>query len=90
MIYMKMTLRMENTNFELEFDGAEEACEFINIFMRNNPKVSLLTLSQREKRQMLNDAANVAAELLGVDKKDPSFQEAVKITGEILGLKYDN
>ena len=39
---------------------------------------------------MLNDAANVAAELLGVDKKDPSFQEAVKIAGEVIGLKYDN
>lgn len=83
---MKMTLRMENTNFELEFDGAEEACEFINIFMRNNPKASLLNLSQREKRQMLNNAANVAAEILGVSKNDPDFQAAVKKTGELIGL----
>jgi hypothetical protein len=83
---MKMTLRMENTNFELEFDCVEEACEFINIFMRNNPKASLLTLSDVEKRQILNDAANVAAELLGVSKKDPIFQEAVKVAGEVIGL----
>ena len=87
---MKMTLKMTNANFELEFDEMEEACEFINIFMRNNPTASLIKMEDFEKRQMLNEAANVAAELLGVSKKDPSFQEAVKITGEILGLKYDN
>lgn len=88
---MKMTLRMENTTFDLEFDGAEEACEFINVFMRNNPKASLLALSQREKKKMLNDAANAAAELLGVSKQDPTFKAAMEIAGDIIGLKrYDN
>lgn len=87
---MKMTLRMENTNFELEFDGAEEACEFINVFMRNNPKASLLTLSQREKRQILNEAADIASELLGVSKKDPMFQAAVEVAGDIIGLNNGN
>lgn len=87
---MRMTLRMENTNFELEFDGAEEACEFINIFMRNNPKASLLNLSQREKQQMLNDAAIIAAEVLGVSKKDPIFKAAVEVASELIGLNNDN
>ena len=36
----------------LEFNGVEEACEFINVFMRNNPKASVLTLSQKEKSQI--------------------------------------
>ena len=83
---MKMTLKMEDTNFELEFNGVEEACEFINVFMRNNPKASVLTLSQKEKRQILDNAASAAAELLGVNKKDPSLQEAIKIAEEVLGL----
>lgn len=83
---MKMTLRMENTNFELEFDGAEEACEFINVFMRNNPKASLLNLSNVEKRQILSDAAIVAAEYLDLNEDDPVFREAVKIAGKIIGL----
>ena len=87
---MKMTLRMENTNFELEFDGAEEACEFINVFMRNNPKASLLTLSQREKRQILNEAVDIASELLGVSKKDPMFQAAVEVASDIIGLNNGN
>ena len=87
---MRMTLRMENTNFDLEFDGAEEACEFINVFMRNNPKASLLTLSQREKRQMLNEAASVAADVLGISKRDPMFKAAVEIAEEIIGLNNDN
>ena len=90
MINMKMTLRMENTNFELEFDGAEEACEFINVFMRNNPKASLLKLSQREKRQILSEAADIASELLGVSKKDPMFKAAVEVASEIIGLNNDN
>lgn len=83
---MKMTLRMENTNFELEFDGAEEACEFINVFMRNNPKASLLNLSNVEKRQILNDAVSVAAEYLDINEDDPVFREAIKIAGKIIGL----
>ena len=83
---MKMTLRMENTNFELEFDGAEEACEFINVFMRNNPKASLLNLSNVEKRQILSDAAIVAAEYLDLNEDDPVFREAVKIASKIIGL----
>ena len=83
---MKMTLRMENTNFELEFDKAEEACEFINVFMRNNPKASLLNLSNVEKRQILSDAAVVAAEYLDLNEDDPVFREAVKIAGKIIGL----
>lgn len=83
---MKMTLRMENTNFELEFDKAEEACEFINVFMRNNPKASLLNLSNVEKRQILSDAAIVAAEYLDLNEDDPVFREAVKIAGKIIGL----
>ena len=83
---MKMTLRMENTNFELELDGAEEACEFINVFMRNNPKASLLNLSNVEKRQILSDAAIVAAEYLDLNEDDPVFREAVKIAGKIIGL----
>ena len=83
---MKMTLRMENTNFELEFDGVEEACEFINVFMRNNPKASLLNLSNVEKRQILSDAAIVAAEYLDLNEDDPVFREAVKIAGKIIGL----
>ena len=83
---MKMTLRMENTNFELEFDGAEEACEFINVFMRNNPKASLLNLSNIEKRQILSDAAIVAAEYLDLNEDDPVFREAVKIASKIIGL----
>lgn len=87
---MKMTLKMRNANFDLEFDTIQEACDFINVFMRNNPTASLINMEDFEKRQMLNDAANVAAELLGVNKKNPSFQEAVKIAGEVLGLKYDN
>lgn len=87
---MKMTLRMEDTNFELEFDGAEEACEFINVFIRNNPKASLLTLSQREKRQILNEAADIASELLGVSKKDPVFQAAVEVASDIIGLNNGN
>lgn len=87
---MKMTLRMEDTNFELEFDGAEEACEFINVFIRNNPKASLLTLSQREKRQILNEAADIASELLGVSKKDPMFQAAVEVASDIIGLNNGN
>lgn len=83
---MKMTLKMTNANFELEFDEMEEACEFINIFMRNNPTASLIKMEDFEKRQMLNDAANVAAEILGVSKNDPDFKAAVKITGELIGL----
>ena len=83
---MKMTLKMENTNFELEFNGVEEACEFINVFMRNNPKASVLTLSQKEKRQILDNAANLAAEWLGIDKEDPSFQETIKMAEGVLGL----
>ena len=83
---MKMTLKMDDTNFELEFNGVKEACEFINVFMRNNPKASVLTLSQKEKRQILDNAANLAAEWLGIDKKDQSFQETVKMTEEVLGL----
>ena len=83
---MKMTLKMENTNFELEFNGVEEACEFINVFMRNNPKVSVLTLSQKEKRQILNNAASLTAKWLGIDTEDPSFQETVKMAEEVLGL----
>ena len=82
---MKMTLKMEDTNFELEFNGVEEACEFIN-FMRNNPKASVLTLSQKEKRQILDNAANLAAKWLGIDKEDQSFQETVKMAEEVLGL----
>ena len=69
---MKMTLKMEDTNFELEFNGVEEACE--------------LTLSQKEKRQILDNAANLAAEWLGIDKEDQSFQETVKMAEEVLGL----
>ena len=83
---MKMTLKMENTNFELEFNGVEEACEFINVFMRNNPKASVLTLSQKEKRQILYNTASVAAELLDINTKDPSFKEAIKMAEEVLGL----
>lgn len=83
---MKMTLKMTNANFELEFDEMEEACEFINIFMRNNPTASLIKMEDFEKRQMLNEAANVAAEILGVSKNDPDFQAAVKKTGELIGL----
>lgn len=88
---MKMSLRMEGSVFDLEFDGAEEACEFINVFLRNNPKASLLTLSQREKKQMLNNAAMAAAEILGVSANDKILQEAVKIAGEVIGInRYDN
>lgn len=88
---MKMSLRMEGSVFDLEFDGAEEACEFINVFLRNNPKASLLTLSQREKKQMLNNAAIAAAEILGVSANDKILQEAVKIAGEVIGInRYDN
>ena len=88
---MKMSLRMEDSVFDLEFDGAEEACEFINVFLRNNPKASLLTLSQREKKQMLNNAAIAAAEILGVSANDKILQEAVKIAGEVIGInRYDN
>lgn len=88
---MKMTLQMEGCSFDLEFDGAEEACEFINVFLRNNPKASLLTLSQREKKQMLNNAAIAAAEILGVSANDKILQEAVKIAGEVIGInRYDN
>lgn len=88
---MKMTLRMEGSTFDLEFDGVEEACEFINVFLRNNPKASLLTLSQREKKQILNNAAIAAAELLGVSANDKILQEAVKIAGEVIGInRYDN
>lgn len=91
MIDMKMSLRMEGSVFDLEFDGAEEACEFINVFLRNNPKASLLTLSQREKKQMLNNAAIAAAEILGVSANDKILQEAVKIAGEVIGInRYDN
>jgi DNA-directed RNA polymerase subunit H (RpoH/RPB5) len=91
MIDMKMSLRMEGSVFDLEFDGAEEACEFINVFLRNNPKASLLTLSQREKKQMLNNAAMAAAEILGVSANDKILQEAVKIAGEVIGInRYDN
>ena len=86
-----MTLQMEGCSFDLEFDGAEEACEFINVFLRNNPKASLLTLSQREKKQMLNNAAIAAAEILGVSANDKILQEAVKIAGEVIGInRYDN
>lgn len=88
---MKMSLRMEGSVFDLEFDGAKEACEFINVFLRNNPKASLLTLSQREKKQMLNNAAIAAAEILGVSANDKILQEAVKIAGEVIGInRYDN
>lgn len=88
---MKMTLRMEGSTFDLEFDGAEEACEFINVFLRNNPKASLLTLSQKEKKVMLNNAAIAAAEILGVNANDKLFKEAVKIAGEVIGIdRYDN
>ena len=87
---MKMTLKMRNANFELEFDEIEEACEFINIFMRNNPTASLINMEDFEKRQILKEAANSAAEILGVSKKDPIVQEAIKIAGEVIGLKYDN
>jgi DNA-directed RNA polymerase subunit H (RpoH/RPB5) len=91
MIDMKMSLRMEGSVFDLEFDGAEEACEFINVFLRNNPKASLLTLSQKEKKQMLNNAAIAAAEILGVSANDKILQEAVKIAGEVIGInRYDN
>lgn len=83
---MKMTLKMDNTNFELEFNEVEEACEFINVFMRNNPKASVLTLSQKEKKQILDNAANLAAKWLGINKEDQSFQETVKMAEEVLGL----
>lgn len=83
---MKMTLKMEDTNFELEFNGVEEACEFINVFMRNNPKASVLTLSQKEKRQILDNAVSLAAKWLDIDKEDSSFQETVKMAEEVLGL----
>ena len=87
---MKMTLKMGTTNFELEFDGAEEACEFINIFIRNNPTASLLNLSRKEKREMLKSAAVVAAELLGIAETDPVLEEAVKVASKVVGLNYDN
>ena len=91
MIYMKMTLQMEGCSFDLEFDGAEEACEFINVFLRNNPKASLLTLSRKEKREMLNNAAIAAAEILGVEVGDKVLQEAVKVAEKVIGIdRYDN
>jgi DNA-directed RNA polymerase subunit H (RpoH/RPB5) len=54
--------------------------------MRNNPKASLLNLSNVEKRQILSDAAIVAAEYLDLNEDDPVFREAVKIAGKIIGL----
>lgn len=87
---MKMTLKMTNAKFEIEFDQVEEACEFINAFMRNNPTASLINMEDFEKKQMLNDAANIAAELLGVNKHDPLFQAAVKIAGETIGINSDD
>ena len=81
-----MTLKMQDAQFELEFDGVQEACEFINTFMRNNPNASLITMKDFEKQQMLNDAANDAADLLGIDREDPVLKKAVKIAKEFLGL----
>lgn len=83
---MKMTLKMQNAKFELEFDEVQEACEFINAFMRNNPSAALINMEDFEKKQILNNAASAAAELLGIDKKDPMLKEAVKIAGELIGL----
>ena len=87
---MKMTLKMQKANFELEFDGVEEACEFLNTFMRNNPTASLINMENFEKRQMLNEAADIAAELLGMNKKDPLFKAAVEMAGEVIGLTNGN
>ena len=88
---MKMTLRMRNANFELEFDEIEEACEFINIFMRNNPTASLINMEDFEKKQILNQAATTAAEILGISKQDPTFKAAVEIASDLIGLnRYDN
>lgn len=87
---MKMTLKVTDVEFNLEFDSMEEGCQFINMFLRNNPEASLINMEDFEKRQILKEAANSAAEILGVSKKDPIFQEAVKIAGEVIGLKYDN
>lgn len=83
---MKMTLKMTNVNFELEFDLIEEACEFINMFMRNNPTASLIKLENLEKRQMLEEAVDTTAKILGINKKDPVFCEAIKIAAEIIGI----
>jgi hypothetical protein len=41
-------------------------------------------------RQMLNEAASVAAEILGVDKKDPILKAAIEVASELIGLQNDN
>ena len=87
---MKLSLKVTDVEFNLEFDSMEEGCQFINMFLRNNPDASLINMEDFEKRQILKEAANSAAEILGVSKKDPIFQEAIKIAGEVIGLKYDN
>ena len=87
---MKMTLKMRNANFDLEFDTIQEACDFINVFMRNNPTASLINIEDFEKRQMLNEAASVAAEILGVNKKDPILKAAIEVASELIGLHNDN
>lgn len=87
---MKMTLKMQKANFELEFDDMKEACEFINMFIRNNPSASLINMEDIEKRIMLNEAATAAAEILGVDKADPLLKAAIEAAGELIGLSNGN
>ena len=62
-----------------------------NMFLRNNPEASLVRLERREKQEMLNQAANSVAEILGVDKEDPTLKAAIEVAGSLIGLnKYDN
>lgn len=46
---MKMTLKMRNVTFELEFDAVSEACEFINNFIRNNPTALLVDMEDQKE-----------------------------------------
>ena len=88
---MKMTLKVTDVEFNLEFDSMEDGCQFINMFLRNNPQASLVKLERREKQEMLNQAANAAAEILGVDREDPALKAAIEVAGNLIGLnKYDN
>jgi hypothetical protein len=88
---MKMTLKVTDMEFNLEFDTMEEGCQFINMFLRNNPEASLIRLERREKQEMLNQAANSVAEILGVNKEDPTLKAAIEVAGSLIGLnKYDN
>lgn len=45
---MKMTLKMRNVTFELEFDTVSDVCEFINNFIRNNPTAFLVDMDNQE------------------------------------------